>query len=74
MDNLPSIIHIGLKAVILLLLALYLLFSTLVYLNVRRMNTFVRISYLQLTHTIQLIYIIHLFLILSLFFLALVIL
>jgi hypothetical protein len=74
MADFNVLIAFGLKAVILVLIALYLLFSTLLYLNARRLSTFVQITYLRLSSMIQLLYIIHLVLVLSLFLLALVIL
>jgi hypothetical protein len=74
MNDFSAIIAIGSKAVVLLLIALYFIFSTLIFLNVRRLNTFVSITYSYLSTIIPLLFLIHLLLVLSLFFIALVIL
>jgi hypothetical protein len=62
------------KAVILLLIVLYVLFSLLMYLNVRKLNSFVLITYSHLDVFIPLLFFLQLTLVVSLFFLALVIL
>jgi hypothetical protein len=62
------------KAGVLILLVLYLIFSFIVFLQVRSLNTIVRIKIANSTTIIPLFFLIHLILILSLFFLTLVIL
>lgn len=74
MADAPQLLAFALKAGMLLLLVLYLLFSLLMYLNVRKLNDFVLITYSRLDILIPSLFFLHLLLVTSLFFLALVIL
>jgi hypothetical protein len=69
--NLISVIG---KITVLLLIALYLIFSTLIYLQVRSLNVLIQVKRANMRTTLLFFFVVHLVLVLSLFFLSLVIL
>jgi hypothetical protein len=69
--NLVSVIG---KITVLLLIALYLIFSTLIYLQVRSLNVLIQVKRANMRTTLLFFFVVHLVLVLSLFFLSLVIL